>query len=85
MKLHILFGQRKERYPGEYMPEAWDVMDEYGHSDNPEYLDGEKDKLVATGEFESVVVVTVEVNGPKVMELLRPAKPVFPAQIVEPV
>ena len=84
MKLHILFGQRKERYPGEYMPEALAVMDEYGHSDNPEYLDGEMGKAVATGEFESVVVVTMEVNGAKVMELLRPAKPVLPAQIIEP-
>lgn len=83
MKLHILFGQRKETYPGEYMPEALAVMDEYGQSDNPGYLDGEKTKALTSGEFENVVVVTVDVNGAKIMEMLRPAKQVLPAVIVE--
>lgn len=83
MKLHILFGQRKERYPGEYMPEALAVIDEYGHSDNPEYLDGEKSKAIATDEFENVVIVTMEVNGAKIMEMLRPSKLILPAQIIE--
>ena len=82
MKLHILFGQRKETYPGEYMPEALAVMDEYGQSDNPGYLDGEKTKALTSGEFENVVVVTVEVNGAKVMEMLRPAKQVLPAVMI---
>lgn len=83
MKLHVLFGQRKERYPGEYMPEALAVMDEFGQSDNPEYLDGEMKKAVANDEFESLVVVVMEVNGAKVMELLRPSKPVLQVQIVD--
>lgn len=83
MKLHVLFGQRKEHYPGEYMPEALAVMDEFGQSDNPEYLDGELKKAVATDEFESVVVVVMEVNGAKVMELLRPSKPVLQVQICD--
>lgn len=64
MKLHVLFGQRKEHYPGEYMPEA-----------------------LATDDFESLVVVVVvmEVNGAKILEILRPVKPVLQAQIVDQV
>lgn len=82
MKLLILYAQRKERYQGEYAPEVLAAIDEYGQSDNPEYLNGEKAKAGASGEFESVVVVTLEVNGAKIMEMLRPSRPVLQAEIV---
>lgn len=82
MKLHILYAQRKERYPGEYTPEVLAAIDENGHSDNPDYLAHEKAKADATGEFENAVVVTLEVNGAKIMEMLRPSACVLKAEIV---
>lgn len=83
MKFHVLYAQRKERYKGEYAPEVLAAIDENGQSDNPEYMLDRKLKAIATNEFESVVVVTMEVNGVKVMEMLRPAKHVLDAQIIE--
>lgn len=82
MRLHVLYAQRKESFPGEYAPEVLAAIDENGQSDNPEYVAGEKSKAVATGEFESVVVVTLEVNGEKIMEMLRPSRPVLAAEII---
>jgi len=82
MKLHILYAQRNERYPGEYAPEALAVIDENGMSDNPEYMAEQKALAIKTGEFESVAVVTLEVNGVKIMEALRPAVSVIPAEVV---
>lgn len=74
MLLHILRGQRNEGYEGEFAPEALSVMDEYGNEENPAYLVDAKKKHEASGEFESVVVVTLKVNGAAVMDMLRPAK-----------
>lgn len=82
MKLHVLYAQRKEHYPGEYAPEVLAAIDEFGQSDNPEFLDDERTKAVASGDFENVVVVTLEVNGAKIMEMLRPAKLTLQAEIV---
>lgn len=73
MKLFVLFGQRKESYPGEYAPEALACMDECGMDDNPAYLEGEHQKYKDTNEFESLAVIPFEVDGAKVMEILRPA------------
>lgn len=82
MKVHILYAQRNERYPGEYAPEALAVIDENGMSDNPEYMAEKKVAATKTGEFESVVVVTLEVDGAKIMAALRPAVGVIPAEVV---
>lgn len=82
MKVHILYAQRKEGYPGEYAPEALAVIDENGMSDNPEYMAEERDAAIKTGEFENVVVVTLEVNGVKIMEALRPKTDVIPAEVI---
>lgn len=82
MKLHVLYAQRKEHYLGEYAPEVLAAIDENGQSENPEYMSAEKNKAIASGEFESVVVVTLEVNGAKIMEMLRPAKQVLPTEII---
>lgn len=81
MRLYVLFGQRKERFPGEYKPEALAVMDEWGQSDNPEYLELKETEARDSGEFESVAVVAMEVDGAAVEGRLRPAKPVLQAQI----
>lgn len=83
MKLYILFGQRIERYPGEYAPEALEVMDEYGMEENPEYLDDKMQEFSKTEEFESLAIVPLAVDQSSIMNLLRPsaAEPI-PAQVV---
>jgi hypothetical protein len=72
MILHVLMGQRKESYPGQYAPEALAIIDEYGHSDNPDYMAAERAKQTATGEFESLAVLDLDVSGPAIMAHLRP-------------
>ena len=74
MILHILMGQRKESYPGQYGPEALAVMDEHGQSDNPDYLAEEKAKHVHSGEFESLAVIDFKTSHEAIMAVLRPAQ-----------
>ncbi len=38
MDFLILVGQRKERYEGEYLPEALQVIDANGNDENPDFL-----------------------------------------------
>lgn len=72
MKLFVLFGQRKESYPGEYAPEALACIDECGMDENPAYIEGEHKKHRDSDEFEAIAVITLKVNGAKIMEILRP-------------
>ena len=73
MKIHLIIGQRKERYLGEYAPEVLDAMDEYGNDENSgEWIDGKMKEHKADESFEAVEVVTVEVPISKIMERLRP-------------
>lgn len=82
MKLHVLFAQRKERYPGEYAPESLACMTEYEQDENPEYLPAEQAKAEASGEFRSTAVVTLEFSGKELERLLNPTTVVLPAAIV---
>lgn len=82
MKLFVIYAQRKERYAGEYAPEVLAAIDEVGNDENPDYLISEKAKAVATGEFESVVLIPFEVNGAQIMARLRPSQKPLPATIV---
>lgn len=73
MKIFIIFGQRKERYAGEYAPEALDVIDEYGNDENAgEWLVRKVAEHRATQEFESVEAITIEVSSKDIMSRLRP-------------
>lgn len=74
MKVPVLFGQRKERYEGEYAPECLAVMSETDDSDNPDYLRDEKRKADESGEFERTEVITLVVSWNDVMARLRPAQ-----------
>lgn len=83
MKLYILFGQRIERYPGEYAPEALEVMDEYGMEESPEYLDDKMKEFSKTEEFESLAIVPLAVDQSSIMKILRPAAAdAIPAQVI---
>lgn len=74
MDFLILVGQRKCRYDGEYAPEALQVIDDIGNSDNPDFLLDEKEKATASGEFDSVSILTVRVPDASVTECLYPAQ-----------
>lgn len=82
MKLHVLFGQRKERYTGEYAPEALACMSEYDHDDNPEYLAGEQANADASAEFRSTAVVTFEFSREQLERILNPVPAVLTAAVV---
>lgn len=72
MKIFVLFAQRKERYPGEYPPEAKAVMDEFGMDEIPEYMDRKIADAKANDDLESVALIPMEVDMDKIMALLRP-------------
>lgn len=82
MLLHVLMGQRKESYPGEYGPEALAVIDEFGQSDNPDYMAGELAKYRATDEFEGIAVIDLEVSQSAILAILRPQPKPIAAAIV---
>lgn len=60
MKLYIIFGQRIERYPGQYAPEALEVMDEYGMEENGEWLQKKLEEHRKNADFVKVDIFCVE-------------------------
>jgi len=72
MRLHILFGQRRETYEGEYAPEALVVWDDYTFNENPEGFDKDvKDAEIAFAtEMVAMRVFLVEVDQDKLRRLL---------------
>lgn len=82
MQLHVLVGQRHEAYPGEFAPEALAVIDDVGHSDNPEYLSAQAKEARDSEDFESLAIITIEVDGDAVMARLRPTPTVLLGKVV---
>jgi len=85
MKIHLIVGQRKERYEGEYAPEVLEAIDEYGDEANEgqwilRKLDEYRKPDRANSLFEAVEVITVDVSTKAIMERLRPTV-VLPAEI----
>lgn len=81
MKIMILMGQRKERYEGEYAPEALECINEFGHDENPEFMRDKLREYQNTGEFDSLSVVAVEINGRQVLDILYPARKAIPGTV----
>lgn len=82
MKILVLMGQRKCSYPGEYAPEALACINEYGHDENPEYLnDARKDEL-ATNDFDSVEIITLSVPDAEIDRRLFPERAPVKADVV---
>jgi hypothetical protein len=63
MILFVIFGQRKETYPGQYAPEALEVMDEYGMEDNPEWLEGKLDEHKKDTSFVNVEIIEINLGS----------------------
>jgi hypothetical protein len=71
MDLHVLFMQRKERYEGEFGPEALTVWDEFSVDENPEGFDEDveaqkKDHAEAAAGF---ALVKITIDGDKVRKM----------------
>lgn len=74
MKLHILFGQRKCEYPGQYAPEALECWDEFCIDENPDGFEEACEKRLAEcgkDSFSSTRVVIVTVDDNKLDEVLN--------------
>ena len=45
MKIICLFAQEKCTYEGQYAPDLRAAIDQFSHSDNPDYINDEEEKL----------------------------------------
>lgn len=82
MDFLILVGQRKERYAGEYLPEALEVIDANGNDENPDFLIAKKDEYECTKEFDSLAVVRVSVPGASITDALYPTNKAIDGLVV---
>ncbi len=74
MKLHILFGQRKQSYEGEYAPEVLTCWDEYAVDENPEGYEADIAKMREKyGSEMSAMEVIIKIDGDKIVRLLNKA------------
>lgn len=73
MKLFVLFGQRKQRYDGEFGPEALVCWDEFCVDENPGGFEEACACHIAArgGEFSSTRVIEIRVDGDKIAKLLN--------------
>jgi hypothetical protein len=82
VKLYVLFAQRKQRYNGQYGIEVLAATDEFSSEDNPDWIRDTKAENEATGDFESLAVVTLEVSEAEIRKRLTPEEKVIPAKVV---
>ena len=82
MLIHVLMGQRKESYAGEYAPEALAVISDEGMDDNPDYMADTHAEHKSSGEFENLVVFSFQLDAKAVMAALRPQGTPLAAKIV---
>ncbi len=75
MRLHILFGQRKESYSGEHAPEPLLCWSEWQVEENPDHFDNEVDEAtnVNRAEFESIRLFIVVVDQDEIRRRLLEA------------
>lgn len=72
MKLYVLMAQRVCDYVGQYGYEALGCMTEYVYHENPDHLHDIRANSLSTGEFESVEIVTIEVDEDDISRRLFP-------------
>lgn len=85
MELLVVMAQRKERYVGEYAPEALAVMTEHDNDDNPDYLRDVLAENRASDEFAAVELVRLRVDDAALNAALFPQrKPIAAAVVSDP-
>jgi hypothetical protein len=72
MIITVLFGQLKCNYPGEYGPDALDVIGEFAYSDNPEYFNETLEKYEKSGDYAKLALVDIEISDEKIDATLNP-------------
>ena len=83
MDLHILFGQRKEHYHGEFAPEALVCWDDATIDENPDGFENacEAARQKHQSEFVAFRVIPIRVDGDKIRQILT-STPVLRGTIV---
>lgn len=71
MTVHVIFGQRKCSYPGEYAPEVIDAATQWQLEDNTEWPTTRAKEAEATGDFSTVRVLDLEVDQDQIAKLLN--------------
>lgn len=74
MDLYVLIAQRKERYEGEYGMEALAVMSEADYDENPDYLRDALEQNKASGEFDAIAIITLNISSNAVRAVLYPKR-----------
>lgn len=72
MKIYCLFAQQKCSYEGEYAPDLRAAIDQWGNSDNPNYLNEEEEKLQKDGSIAFCRRITLEVSDAEFDRLFYP-------------
>lgn len=86
MILKVIFGQRKERYEGEFAPEALDVVTEFGYEENPDWLNDKLERLrkELKEDFKRFEIVDVEVSMKAIQAILRPSLDIVQGKVLPP-
>jgi|688.fasta_scaffold255598_2 hypothetical protein len=79
MKIYCLFAQQKCSYKDEYAPDLRAAIDEWGNSDNPDYLNEEEDKLRKDGSIAFWRRITIDVDDAQFDRLFYP-----PSEMLKP-
>jgi len=84
MKIHVLFGQRKEAYEGEYGPEVLLAWDEFTADENPDGFHEAVQKAMKANENEmqAMILVDLQIDQSQIRSLLVPTRPTLHAEIV---
>ncbi len=74
MKLYVMFGQRKESYPGEYAPEALLCWDEFCVDENPQGFEdacAAAEQEATKNDIVRTKIMAINVDGHKISRLLN--------------
>lgn len=74
MKLHVLFGQRNNYYPGQHGLEALACFTEYDADINPSYMTEALERYRKNDCFEALDIVTINCLEKEIMKILFPEK-----------
>lgn len=83
MKLYVLFGQRHQRYAGQYGVEALACATIYDLDENSDYLLDKQDEYEETKDFSSLEIVTLVVDETKLGKILTQEKPILNVVILD--
>ena len=77
MIFHIMIGQRKGNYDGEYAPEALEVMDDNAMGDNAQHMIDKFKEYTDSKEFTNIVTIQVQIPDEQIDDVLAPPSKMF--------